>query len=182
MKAKMRLIAVCAAATLAACDSKPVVKAAAPAPAPAPAASLHDIMKNQIAPAADVVWKSVGAVDDKEIKPETDADWKKVRDAAQVLVDAPNLLLKPGLQIVNAGAKIQDEGQEGNLSVAEMQKRIAANQAEFAAFARNLQTTATAAVAAAEKKDVNGITDVGGRIDEACEACHARFWYPGSAQ
>ncbi len=149
---------------------------------PGALASVQDVMKTRIAPAADVVWMAVSAVDDKEIKPETDSDWKKVRDAALVLADAPNLLAGPGRPIVSPGNKLQDEGQEGNLTAAEMQKRISANPAAFATYARALQATANRAVQAADRKDADAIMEIGGAIDEACEACHTKYWYPGAAK
>lgn len=171
-------------AGLAACGPKPTATVAPP-PIPATArpqlvASLHEIMMSEVAPAADVIWKSVGTVNNKDVKPETAEDWQRVRNAAVILAEAPNLLVLEGRQVVKTGAKIQDEGQAGNLSSAEMQTRIDADRASFVQYARVLQDSAVAAIAAVDKKDVDGITDVGGKIDEACEACHKVFWYPGA--
>jgi cytochrome c556 len=149
-------------------------------PAAAGPASLQDVMKGKIAPAADVVWMAVGSVDDKDVKPETPAQWKKVRDAALVLASAPTLLAGPDLPIVRPGNKLQDEGQDGNLSSAEMKTKIAANRAEFAGYAKALQAHANDVVKAVDRKDADAIMEIGGAIDEACEACHTKFWYPGA--
>ena len=29
-----------------------------------------------------------------------------------------------------------------------------------------------------DKKDVNGLIEAGARMDEACENCHLKYWYP----
>ena len=34
------------------------------------------------------------------------------------------------------------------------------------------------ALAAIDKKDVDGLSDAGEAIDEACEQCHLKYWYP----
>jgi len=36
--------------------------------------------------------------------------------------------------------------------------------------------TAEIALRAAEGKNIDGLYDVGGRIDEACENCHKKYW------
>jgi hypothetical protein len=30
-----------------------------------------------------------------------------------------------------------------------------------------------------KKKDTNGLWQASGDLDEACEACHLEYWYPG---
>ena len=187
MNQHTRLIAAAAilGALLAGCAPKPAAeadKAAAPAAAgPVLAASIHEIMQSEVAPNADILWKSVGSVNNKEVKPETDEDWQKLRHAAITLSEVPNLLVMDGRQVVKAGAKVQDEGQEGNLPAAEMQTRIAADRASFVMLAKGLQDAAVKAVAAVDAKNVDAISEVGGAIDEACEACHVKFWYPATA-
>jgi cytochrome c556 len=48
------------------------------------------------------------------------------------------------------------------------------------AFAHALQDAAGSALAAIDKRDANALLEAGGDLDEACESCHKRFWYPGS--
>ena len=66
----------------------------------------------------------------------------------------------------------------GELSSAEIERRIAANPAAFAAFARGLEHAAQGALAALDAHDAQALMDAGGTIDEACEACHVTYWYP----
>jgi hypothetical protein len=41
--------------------------------------------------------------------------------------------------------------------------------------------TRTSPLDAIDAKDPQRLFDVGGEIDEACEACHLVYWYPPSA-
>ena len=34
------------------------------------------------------------------------------------------------------------------------------------------------ALAAIDKKDADALSDAGETIDEACEQCHLKYWYP----
>jgi hypothetical protein len=52
---------------------------------------------------------------------------------------------------------------------------------DFASHAIALHDTAVAALKAIDAKGVEGLSDVGGPIDEACESCHMKYWYPNSA-
>ena len=40
------------------------------------------------------------------------------------------------------------------------------------------RTAASASLAAIDKRDANALLEAGGDLDEACENCHKRFWYP----
>src|SRR6185295_14864751 len=66
-------------------------------PAPATLATIKEIMDNLVDPAADDLWGAVSIVIDSkgttENYPRTDEEWKKVRNDALLLVEAPNLLV-----------------------------------------------------------------------------------------
>jgi cytochrome c556 len=64
------------------------------------------------------------------------------------------------------------------LDVAGIQKRLAANPAALATFAQSARTVALQLVDAVDQRDVQKFTDLGGSLDEVCEACHKTFWYP----
>lgn len=70
---------------------------------------------------------------------------------------------------------------EGELSPAEIDKRIAANPAAFEELAVNLREVARKGLSAIERRNAGELFDVGGEIDVACEACHITFWYPEQA-
>ena len=47
---------------------------------------------------------------------------------------------------------------------------------EWMKMAQALVDTSTIALRAAEAKDVEGLYQIGGPIDEACENCHKKDW------
>jgi hypothetical protein len=85
----------------------------------------------------------------------------------------------PGRRTVASGGKIQDEGQAGNLPSAEIQKLIEADPAAFRKYAKALQDATLETMTAIDAKNIDALTETGGKIDEACEACHLKYWYPG---
>jgi cytochrome c556 len=168
----------------------PAPAAAPPPPAAAsylkPVASLLEIMEGVVEPTSKFVWDSVGSEStpkggtiDKQ--PRTDAEWKAVRLQALALAEAANLLVMDGRVVGHQGEKLRDAPGPGDYTPERAQQEIAANRDTFAAFARALQDSAMAVVTSTEKRDVDGLTEAGGTIDEACEQCHKRFWYPEAA-
>jgi hypothetical protein len=60
----------------------------------------------------------------------------------------------------------------------QIQAKIAENQALFDQHVDELQKVAQEALTAVRGKSVQGLFDVGEKIDVACENCHLEFWYP----
>ncbi|MGG7380824.1 cytochrome c, partial [Escherichia coli] len=44
-----------------------------------------------------------------------------------------------------------------------------------------LRNAALEVVEVAKKKDVNALFEASEDVDQACEACHLEYWYPGDA-
>lgn len=169
------------------CSPKPQ-RAAGPAQAPpagpVAAASIQEIMKAVVEPASNGVWKppaSISEPDSKASAAQKDADWIGVKHAAVALSESANLLVMPGRKTVAPGGKIQDEGLPGNLPSAEIQKRIEADPAKFRQYAKGLQDATIETMAAIDARNFDALTEKGGKIDEACEACHKEYWYPPAA-
>lgn len=145
-------------------------------------ASIQDLMTDIVDPSADYLWDSVVYIGDangtEQHQPRTDADWLAVKRKAITLMEATNLLMMPGRRVVAAGEHMQDEGLEGNLTAAQIQKLIDDDPASFAAFAHALNTAAGQSLQAIKKHDVDALLEAGGTLDEACEACHLKYWYP----
>lgn len=164
-------------------QAQPKARAKAPAGLTTPA-SIQELMRSVINPSVNVLWSPPPSIADPEKtkapQAQIDEDWQSLRRAAIALSEVPNLLVIPGRRAADPTAKMQDEGQQGNLSRQQIEKAIRANPAQFRAFARNLQVTALATLAAVDKKSPDGLLEAGGRIDEACEACHKVFWYPNA--
>jgi len=174
-----------------ACSEEPAAPetpaAEAPAAEPAPAAataSLQDIMRNMVAPAADVVWNAVSyrsTPDGVEmVVPETDAEWETVRFQAMQLIEAAHALATPGLPVALEGQTLQDEGLEGNLTRAQIGEKIVAENAAWLASTQLMEAAANEVIAAVEARDADAISNAGGTLDGACEACHQNFWYPAT--
>jgi len=170
---------------LAACAQKESAPAAGAEPQVPyrPTASIQDLMMSVVDPSADVLWESVAVISSEkgteEKQPRTDEEWATVRAHAITLMEAANLLMIPGRSITEPGKKLQDEGTEGNLTAEQIQKLKDEDHVAFASRALALHDAAQAALKAIDEKNAQALSDVGGVIDEACEQCHTKYWYPG---
>ncbi len=165
----------------------------APPPAPvlaarlpvglAPEASVLDLMLELIDPNADELWESVATISTRagveERQPRTDAEWKAVRRKALLLVEGANLLVVEGRVVAHPGQKLEETG-EGDLTPEQAQLEIDKDRASFVSFAAALQTSSRKLLGAIDKRDTDLFLAAGGELDEACEACHTRFWYPNA--
>lgn len=142
--------------------------------------SIEEIMESIVMPAAQAVWDAVAVnVTEKgiiETKPQTDEDWEKLRWQAVTLVEATNLLIVPGRRAAHPGAKSENPGAE--LEPAQIQALLDKQRPSFVAHAHVLHEAAMQALRAIDARNIDGISEAGGTIDEACESCHLQFWYP----
>jgi len=149
-----------------------------------PVATIQDLMLNQVDPSADLLWASVSTVissaGTEEKQPRTPAEWLTVRQYAVTLIEAGNLLLIPHRQVAQSGKKTDDADIPGIESPEHMQRAIDANPAHFRNAALALRAAAVKALAAIDAKNPEALTEAGGDLDAACEACHLRYWYPHS--
>jgi cytochrome c556 len=147
-------------------------------------ADVHDLMKNVVAPQTQVIWDvSNGAQDDQgnpDASKMTAADWTKIIDAAGKVQQASQTLAKADHAIAAApGVKIEGEGNEGVAGAKQVQAAIDKNPAEFRTRAQALATSMDQIVAAAKAKNAAKVFEVSGILDQVCEDCHQKFWYPG---
>ena len=161
-------------------------QASEPAPVPSPLkpiAGVQDVMASMIDPAADFLWESVSTTVIKgkmvEKQPRTDQEWAEVRRQAIILAEGANLLMMDGRHVVKEGAKLEDHGTAGNLTAEESEQAIAKNRDSFLAFAKALRDVGASMLGAADAKNPQGIIDAGDTLDQVCEGCHLKFWYPG---
>ena len=159
-------------------------QASAPAPSPLkPIAGVQDIMAGMIDPAADFLWESVSTTVTKgktvEKQPHTDQEWAEVRRQAILLAEGANLIMMDGRHVVKEGSKLEDHGTPGNLTAEESEKVIAENRGAFIAFAQALRDVGRSMLDAADAKNPQGLIDAGDTMDQVCEGCHLKFWYPG---
>jgi len=149
-------------------------------------ATIQDIMQSIIDPSADALWASVSSTTSasgtEDRQPRTEDDWKTVRRYAVSLAEAPNLLLTPGRRVAQTGGKLEDAHVAGILRPEEIARKIAADRPGFAERARALRLAAKEALAAVEARDVARLFEAGGKLDQACEACHVKYWYPNDTR
>jgi len=143
-------------------------------------ATIKDLMDAIIDPSADVLWESVSTVVTangmEEKFPRTDEEWAKVRQGAIRLVEATNLLVVPGRLVARPHERSETPGVE--LEPEQMQELIAKDIGAWRARANALHAASLEALRAIDAKDPKALSDVGERIDNACESCHLRYWYP----
>src|SRR6516165_9434741 len=143
-------------------------------------ATIKDIMDSVVDPSADYIWDSVSTIVTRkgidERRPRTDMEWKEVRRRAIALVEATNLLIMDGRKVARPGEKSENPGVE--LGPEDIQGLIDADHASLVKFAHGLHDAGMKALAAIDKKDPDALSDSGEAIDEACEQCHLKYWYP----
>ena len=142
--------------------------------------TIQDIMDLVVDPSADFLWgtvsTTVGAKGVVNKAPHSDAEWREVRRNAVLLMEAANMLKIPGRRVARAGTKSSSPGSE-----AEPEGTKALMDADRASWNKatdGLYDAAAALLKAAEAKNAEGILDAGNKLDEACEGCHLKYWYP----
>ena len=116
----------------------------------APEKTVQQLMAEDVQPTAEIFWDSVQFISDEtgdhDIKPETDADWKKTRDAATRIGELGALLQTP--------AYTEGRGED------------------WVEFSRSLVDVSKLAEQAADAKDPDKVFEVGGTVYNVCSACH----------
>lgn len=168
---------------LAACQKSPVETPKVESPFQL-TAGIQDIMALQVDPSADAIWESFSTTVTKdgahEHKPLNDEQWTKVHGHALVLIEASNLLLMEGRRVAREGVQhLEDHGTPGNLTAEESEAAIAKDRATFVSFAKALRDVGTDILKNVEAKNVDAIMEAGATMDQVCEGCHLKFWYPG---
>ena len=143
-------------------------------------ATVKDIMDSVVDPNADYIWDAVSS--DSSIKglvekaPKTDEDWKEVRRHAVSLMEAMNMLQIPGRPVAHPGERAADPRVEEPPEV--IKTMIDSDRESWIKYSNSLYDATALILKAVEAKNVYGILDAGDRIDQACETCHLKYWYP----
>jgi len=148
-----------------------------------PVVSVKELMKYMIDPVADNIFNAVGTTVTKqgvvEIEPKTEEDWDKVRVGAISLAEGA-YLLKIRRPFTPPGDENNSTGPNAvELSPAQITAKVERDPVEWNARIEALRNVALEALDVAKRKDVAELWDVGENLDNACEACHRSYWYPG---
>ena len=144
-------------------------------------ATVEEVMRSIIDPAADAVWDSVVIVSNESgiqtTQPETDKDWLTLRRHAITLVEASNLLLMDGRAVAAPESRSELPGID--LEPDEIEALLAADRTTWSALVSELHESGIQVLNAVDTQDVDALLVAGDRLDLACENCHATYWYPG---
>jgi hypothetical protein len=115
--------------------------------------SLQQLMVTVMEPDAQVFWHSSGTVSDsggtRDLTPTTPEGWAAARSAAATVAETGNLLMTPVYG--------QDRGPD------------------WITFAQELVRAGREAEAAAANRDGDAMFEAGGKLSEACSACHQAY-------
>ena len=116
----------------------------------------------------------------EEKAPKTEQEWNDVRGKAITLIEASDLILILGRRVAPPGAVNKDPSV--NLAPDVIQKMIAEDPASWTMFAHAMHDSLLPALKAIDAKDAMALSDAGAAIDQGCENCHLKFWYPKDAK
>jgi hypothetical protein len=150
----MRIGALAASVSLGACSPTPSAEPAASALPPYQTEiDTLEAMVHGVDPAAKAFWLGWREVWDEtgyhDLSAKTDEDWKRVEDGATTLALLSNALMLPHSQ--------------------------REPRADWLRYAKESADVAMEGKSAAEARDVGQIEEIGARLDETCDACHAQF-------
>lgn len=118
-----------------------------------PDITIQQLMAQKVDPASKVYFSSVQYISDEtgnhDIKPETDAEWEKVRQSAVDLQAYGKTLQTPGY--------------------------TESRNPDWTKFSQSLVEVSQQAEAAAKAKDVDKVFEVAGTIYAVCSACHMAY-------
>ena len=178
------LIGVLCAVAAGCTSSQPAASSSSLQPEYRSTATIKDIMDLIVDPNADELWGSVAfsvdATGTHDKFPRTDEEWKAVRRNVVTLMEATNLLMIPGRIVAKPHEKSENPGIE--LEPEEIQKLIDGDKRTFFDRAHGLHDAVMLALKAVDSKDKDMLLESGDEIDQACEKCHLKYWYPNEAQ
>jgi hypothetical protein len=129
---------------------------AAPVDSPAamgtPVATVKQIMKGIVGPAATAVFNSVSTTvtskGTEEKAPETDAEWEALGNSAAALIESGNLLLM--------GSRTVDKG-------------------DWVKYTQDLIESGKVALKAAQARSAEQVLSSGEKVNESCDNCHRKY-------
>ena len=148
-----------------------------------PVVSVKELMANMIDPIADnifdAVWWDTTGKGVVEHRPSTDEDWDKVKTGAVTLAEGIFLLKvpRPFAPVGDVNNSLGPNPPE--LSPAQIKAKIDKDPVLWIAKIQALRNTSLEILEVVKRKDVDALWQAGGDLDQACEACHLEYWYPG---
>ena len=169
-------------------------------PAPAPSASagppLHgaitavvsvkELMEYMLDPASDnvfdAVWWDTTPTGVVEHRPRTDEEWGRVKTGAVTIVEGVELLKVPRPFAPTGDVNNSLGPHPPELSPTQITTKLDADPVLWIAKIQALRNVGLEVLDVVKKKDADALWQAGGDMDEACEACHLEYWYPGDKE
>jgi len=148
-----------------------------------PVVSVKELMRDMLDPIADNVFDSVKVVESRkgrvETVPKTDEDWEKIRIGGVTLAEGAYLLKVPR-PFAPPGDLNNSTGPDAvELSPDQIKAKVEKDPVEWNARIEALRNVGLEVLDIVKRKDVQELWDASQNLDEACEACHRSYWYPG---
>jgi hypothetical protein len=183
-RARTMAVALAGAIVLSGCSAKPEATQSPATPLFTPVLSVKELMENIVDPQADYVFDAVGSdispTGIVDIKPTTDEDWTKIQRGAYVLAESSNLLKMTRKMAPDGVANVEPGGPE--LTPSQIEAKVKENPALWNSHADTLRAEALKVIEIVKARDAEKLLAAGSAIDQACEACHLDFWYPGDRE
>ena len=150
---------------------------------PKPVVSVKELMRDMIDPASDFVFDAVKVETTRtgtvERLPKTDADWDRIRFGAVTLAEGVSLLKIPR-PFAPPGDENNSSGPEATeLSPAQIKAKLEADPVLWNAKIEALRNVGLEILEIVKNRKTDELFEAGGNLDQACEACHLQYWYPG---
>jgi hypothetical protein len=148
-----------------------------------PVVSVKELMRDMLDPASDNIFDAVKIVSTAqgrvEKTPKTQEDWDKIRIGAVTLAEGVYLLKIPR-PFTPEGDQNNSVGPEATeLSPAQIKAKLERDPVLWNAKIEALRNVGLEVLEIVKKKNVAELWDAGENLDQACEACHIEYWYPG---
>ena len=141
--------------------------------------TIEDLMTAIVMPNAELLWNSVSYIATAEgvteTMPQTDEDWTALRNSALTLIEAGNMLMLPDREILTSD--FDQSTAAFQFTPDEIKQMLADDPAPWQDYSQQLQEFTRMTLQAIEMRDVMGLVEFGAEINEACEGCHATYWY-----
>ena len=165
-----------------ACSSKVEAPTSA-APFMKPVVSVKELMRYTIDPLADNIFDAVTwDISKKGVihnEPRTDEDWEKVKIGAVTLAEAIYLLKVPRPYAPPGDLNNSKGPNPPELSPDQIKAKVDKDPVLWDAKIEALRNSAKEVMEVAEKRDAKALFEASADVDNACEACHLEYWYPG---
>ena len=142
--------------------------------------SVLTLMNAIIQPSALELWQAVRYVVtaegvEEDIHPQTDEDWFRLQASAIRLIEAGNALLIPGRVMDNA--PLDPDYPDYQYRPEEIQALVESDAENWRAYIKQMQFFTRTTLETIEEKDLLGLMETSAAINNACQGCHAEFWY-----